>query len=403
MTGADRGRVVALVGIVLIALSLRTPVAALSPILDRIGEDIALDPVVLGAIGAAPPLAFAASGFVAPWLARRFGLERTVVTAIVAMALGHLGRALAGEALSLGLATLLTLMGVGVGNVLLPSLVRKYFPHRIGLLTGLYASVLSVSTAVPPLVAVPIADSAGWRWSLGVWAAVALLGVLPWISALRGRGAAPVSGAPAATGVLRMLRSPTAWALGVTFGASSFTAYAGFAWIPAILIDLVGVDAATAGQMLAAFAIVGLPPAVLVPLLAARMPRSVPVMVVLGSASFVLGALGLLLAPAALPWVWVTASGLGCLLFPLVLVLINMRSRTPQTTVALSGFAQTLGYIIGAAGPFLLGALHDATGSWQLPLVVLVVDGLLVLPAALQLARGRFVDDELSPDGTDRA
>ncbi len=388
------GRLAAFIGILLIALSLRTPVAALSPILDRIGAEITLDPVVLGLIGAAPPVAFAASGFLAPWLARRFGLERTVFASLVTMVIGHVGRALVGDSIALAVTTMVTLAGVGVGNVLLPSLVRRYFPDRVGLITALYAAVLSISTAAPPLLAVPVADTLGWRWSLGVWMAIALIAAVPWIAALR-RGPERGADVAAATGVTRMARSRTAWSLGVIFGVSSFTAYAGFAWLPSIVIDRAGVDAAAAGQMLAVFAIMGLPTAVLVPVLASRRPRTVPAMVVLGAMFFTGGALGLLVAPTAAAWVWAASSGLGCLLFPLALVLINMRSRTPSTTVALSGFVQTVGYILGAVGPFVLGVVHDVTGDWDAPLVIMLVMSLLLLPAAAWLARERFVDDEL--------
>ena len=143
------------------------------------------------------------------------------------------------------------------------------------------------------------------------------------------------------------------------------------------------------------FAIMGLPTAVLVPVLASRRPRTVPAMVVLGAMFFTGGALGLLVAPTAAAWVWAASSGLGCLLFPLALVLINMRSRTPSTTVALSGFVQTVGYILGAVGPFVLGVVHDVTGDWDAPLVIMLVMSLLLLPAAAWLARERFVDDEL--------
>lgn len=388
------GRLAAFIGILLIALSLRTPVAALSPILDQIGGEIALDPVVLGLIGAAPPVAFAASGFLAPWLARRFGLERTVFASLVTMVLGHLGRALVGDSTALAVTTLVTLAGVGVGNVLLPSLVRRYFPDRIGLLTALYAAVLSISTAAPALLAVPVADTLGWRWSLGIWVVIALIAAVPWIAALR-RGPESGTGMVAATGVTRMARSRTAWALGVIFGVSSFTAYAGFAWLPSIVIDRAQVDPATAGQILAVFAIMGLPTAILVPVLASRRPRSVSAMVVLGALFFAAGALGLLVAPAFLPWLWAASSGLGCLLFPLALVLINLRSRTPSTTVALSGFVQTVGYILGAIGPFALGVLHDVTGTWDVPLAVMLAMSFLLLPAAAWLVRERFVDDEL--------
>lgn len=423
------GRTLALVGILLVALSLRTPVAALSPILDRIGEDIPLDPLVLGIIGATPPLAFAASGLLAPLIARRLGLEQALLAALGAMVLGHLGRALAPEATMLTLASTLTLVGVGVGNVLLPPVVRRYFPDRVGLVTSLYATLLSISTAVPALVAVPVADAAGWRWSLAMWLVVSAIAAIPWVAILLERrpvavepqtvdvrtgpielGAIELGDAQAAATEAavehpdvhqparlgrRMLRSPTAWAIAVIFGSSSLGAYACFAWLPKLLADDSGVDAATAGALLALYAFMGFPAGLLVPVIAARFPRSAPLLALLGVAFFVVGYLGLLIAPAAAPVLWVASAGLGPLLFPLALVLINLRTGTPGSTVALSGFVQTVGYLLGATGPFVVGALHDASGGWSVPLVFMLVVVVLVLPAAAILSRGRKVDDEI--------
>jgi len=421
------GRTLALLGVLLVALSLRTPVAAMSPILDRIGRDIPLDAVVLGVIGAAPPLAFAASGFVAPAIARRIGLERALLASLAAMTLGHLARALAPESIVLTLGSVLALLGVGVGNVLLPPVVRRYFPDRVGLVTSLYATLLSVSTAIPALLAVPVADTAGWRMSLAMWLLVSLVAAVPWVGVLLERrplvpsapaepertgpielgaielGDAQAAGTEAALANrpassrlgVRMLRSPTAWAIGVIFGSSSLGAYACFAWLPKLLVDHAGVTPVAAGALLALYAFMGFPAGILVPVIAARFPRSVAAMALLGAAFFVVGYLGLLLVPTAAPVVWVASAGLGPLLFPLALVLINLRSTTPRSTVALSGFVQTVGYILGSVGPFVVGLLHDATGTWTVPLVFLLAVVALILPAAAVLARNRTVDAEL--------
>lgn len=398
------GRLLALVGVLLVALSLRTPVAALSPILDRVGAEIALDAVVLGLIGAAPPLAFAASGFLAPGLGRRMGLERALVASLAAAVLGHVVRAVAPDAVALTLGTAVTLLGVGVGNVLLPSIVRRYFPDRVGLLTSLYATIMSISTTVPALIAVPVSDAAGWRSSLAVWMLVSLIAAVPWVAMLLQRRAVsdpahtegPVAGVRGAGRLgTRMLRSPTAWAIAVIFGSSSLSAYACFAWLPRLLVDHAGASEATAGALLALYSFMAFPSSILVPVLAARFPRSAPLLALAGAVFFVVGYLGLLIAPAAAPAVWVGSAGLGPLLFPLALVLINLRSASPASTVALSGVVQTIGYILGASGPFVVGVLHEASGSWVPPLVVLLVVVALILPAAAVLARGRMVDTEL--------
>jgi MFS transporter, CP family, cyanate transporter len=399
-----RGRILAFVGIVLVALSLRTAVAAISPILGQISHDIPLSALVVGLLGAVPPVAFAVSGLLAPALSRRTGLDGGLLLAIAVMVLGHLGRAVAPNAVVLLVATVVTLFGVGVANVLLPPVVKRYFPDRIATVTAIYITVMSIGASIPALIAVPVADSAGWRVSLGLWCVVALLAVLPWVGMLARSRRARLPGAPPRAGVDepesalegRMSRSPIAWAMVGAFGAAAFASYATFAWLPTVLVDTAGVSRTAAGGLLALWAFMGFPSGVLAPILAARLRRATPLFVA-AIVFFVVGDGGLLLAPAAAPWLWVVLAGLGPLLFPLVLALINLRTRTHAGSVALSGFVQGIAYAIGAAGPLVIGLLHDATDGWTVPLVVLIaVAVVLTAPALVVLGRPRFVEDELA-------
>ena len=392
-----RGRILAVVGIVLLAFSLRSAVASLSPLFDAIGEDFVLPAAVLGLIGTVPPLCFAVFGLLASGFERRFGLERTTLVALGAVALGLVARAAAGDAYGLLLGSALVFAGVGVGNVLLPALVKKYFPDRIGLMTTVYSTMMAISTFVPPLVAVPVADAAGWRTSLGLWAVFALAGLAPWIVlALRARRAAlaEVDLEPVSTRVFgRMWRLPTAWALAVTFFVSSAVAYTSFAWLPKILVDTAGVTPQVAGTLLSLFALIGLPASLVVPVLVARRGVVLPLFIV-ASASGVLGAGGLLVAPASAPWLWVTLLGILPLLFPLVLTSVGLRTRTHDATVALSSFAQSLGYGVTMLMPIGVGLIHDATGSWTVPLVMLLAISLLAVPAGVVIARRKTVEQE---------
>lgn len=392
-----RGRILAVVGIVLLAFSLRSAVASLSPLFDAIGEDFVLPAAVLGLIGTVPPLCFAVFGLLASGFERRFGLERTTLVALGAVALGLMARAAAIDAYGLLLGSALVFAGVGVGNVLLPALVKKYFPDRIGLMTTVYSTMMAISTFVPPLVAVPVADAAGWRTSLGLWAVFALAGLAPWIVlALRARRAAlaEVDLEPVSTRVFgRMWRLPTAWALAVTFFVSSAVAYTSFAWLPKILVDTAGVTPQVAGTLLSLFALIGLPASLVVPVLVARRGVVLPLFIV-ASASGVLGAGGLLVAPASAPWLWVTLLGILPLLFPLVLTSVGLRTRTHDATVALSSFAQSLGYGVTMLMPIGVGLIHDATGSWTVPLVMLLAISLLAVPAGVVIARRKTVEQE---------
>ncbi|TFB99775.1 MFS transporter [Cryobacterium adonitolivorans] len=392
------GRTLALLGIVLVAANLRTAVAALSPIVSQISTDIPLTATAIGILGMLPPVCFAVFGIFTPVYTRRLGLENVLVLALTAILIGHLTRSLAGSPPVLVIGSVVTFAGLGVGNVLLPPLVKKYFPDRIGLVTSLYVTMLSLSTLFPPLIAVPVADAAGWRVSLGLWVLPVLVALVPWVTMfVRHRvqvtpGAVVDEAEPALVG--RIWRSSIAWALAVVFAASSLNAYAMFAWLPQLLIDTAGVTPAQAGTLLSVYAAMGIPCALLIPWLTARM-KNVAALVYLGAAVFLLGDLGLLLAPGMLTWLWVVLAGLGPLLFPLVLVLINLRTRTHAGSVALSGFVQSVGYTLGALGPLSVALLHEVTGGWTAPLLFLIGTALAVTVAGAVIARPHLLEDDL--------
>ncbi len=396
------GRTAALLGILLVALNLRTAVSSVSPILAAVGQDIPLSALLIGLVGMAPPLAFALSGPIAPVIARRIGLERALACAVAIMAIGHLGRTFTFSGHWLVAASVVTLVGVGIANVLLPPLVKRYFPDRLGLVTSIYVTLISLGAAVPAVTAVPVADAAGWRISLGIWFLLAITAAVPWLALIlrHRRELAAVAGTvplvvPKPEVALGLWRSPTAWAITLAFAVSSVTVYANFIWLPELLVDVAGVSAQDAGSLLGLFAIMGFPVAIVVPLLASRM-RNVGVLVHVSVGCYVMSALGLLLAPQAAVVLWVSLAGLAQLLFPLALLLIGSRTRTPEGAVALSAFVQGVGYTLAAAGPLVFGLLHEASGGWTAPLVFILIVGLTAIVPAIMLARPRFVEDELA-------
>ncbi|MFT4157322.1 MAG: MFS transporter [Microbacterium sp.] len=419
-----RGRALALLGIVLVAFSLRSAVASLSPVIDHVAKDFPISAVVVGLIGSAPPVCYAVFGLLTPVVERRFGLERVAIVAIAVMSIGLLLRGVAVDAASLLGATTLVFAGVGSGNVLLPPLVKKYFPDRLGVMMTLYSTTMAVSTFLPPLVAVPLADTLGWRVSLGMWGVIALSALAPWVTMFvtaktdavpAGKRAATQStnldaasdaftAAEVATGPItispanprifgRLWRLPLAWALALVFAASSSMAYASFAWMPTILVDIGGVTPATAGFLLSLFAAVGLPCALVVPVLVVRYHATRALFFVSVGAGLV-GLAGLMFAPTAALTAWVVIFGLTAILFPLSLVLLSIRARTPESAVALSGFVQSIGYGVAALYPIVLGVLHEVSGGWQLPLMMLAALLVVAGPAGWVAGGRQTIEEE---------
>ena len=418
-----RGRVLAVLGIVLVAFSLRSAVASLSPVVDHVARDFPMPAAVVGLIGTAPPVCFALFGLLTPLMERRLGLERVAVIALGAVTVGLVARGLAVDATTLLIATALVFAGVGMANILMPPLVKKYFPDRLGLMMTLYTTVMAFSTFLPPLIAVPAADVAGWRVSLAMWAVFALAGTIPWIvMLLRARTEAtavdatappaetedaaaagtdrlsfedatalstgPIVTAPSSSRAFsRLARIPLAWVLAGVFGTSASMAYTAFAWLPTMLVEHAGTTPQQAGFLLSLFAFTGLPASLIVPVLIVRF-QATTALYVIGAVGAVTGLLGLLLFPApSIVWLWVLLYGLAGLLFPLALVLISIRARESETAVALSGFVQSCGYVLAAVFPFLLGVVHTATGGWQVPLIVLTALLVASIPAGVYAGR----------------
>jgi CP family cyanate transporter-like MFS transporter len=380
--------------VVLLALTLRIAVASLSPLLTVIARDFEMPAAVVGLIGMAPPVAFALSGMVTPAIERRLGLERTVLIAAVVGAVMLSLRAAAVDAWTLLAATAGVFAAVGVANVLLPTVVKKYFPDRIGLMTTVYSTTMAVATFTPPLVAVPLAEAVGWRGSFVTWAVVAVAAVVPWVAmSVRSRASrADALAEPRASVLSRIVRVPQTWALVITFGVNSAVAYGMFAWLPLLLIDVAGVDAAEAGGLLALFSFMGLPVSLLVPVLLARTGRTTPfyVVAVLGGLT---GVVGLLVAPAAATALWVVLIGIPPLMFPLALVLFGLRTRAHETAVAVSGFVQSAGYGFAALMPLAIGVTHEVTGGWTAGLLLVAAALLLVVPAAIIMTRRESIEE----------
>ena len=377
----------ALVAVVLVAFTLRGPVSSVGPLLVELRSTQGLRGAAAALLPTLPLLCFGLLAPVAPGLAGRLGLHRAVLVGSAVLAAGIALRGAGTAGLFAG--TVLVGSGIAVVNVLLPAVVKADFPDRLPLATAATTSCMALSASVGAGSAEPLRDVTGGPLSsLAVWLLPAAVGLLAWFplartvsSDVRPSGAGPV---------LPLLRDRTARAVTVFFGMQALGFYTLLAWFPSILADA-GVPVAQGGAMLAVAALLGAPVALVVPRLAARR-RQQGREVLLVAVPLALSLLGLLIAPATAPWLWAVLMGVGTgAAFPLGLTLVLLRARDSAQAARLSAAAQGVGYVLASSGPFVVGVLHEGTGTWGPALLLLLVLLAVQTLAGRVAARDRLV------------
>ncbi|WP_017612033.1 CynX/NimT family MFS transporter [Nocardiopsis salina] len=377
-------------GIALAALNLRTAITSVGPVLDEVTGGLGMSGAGAGLLTTLPVLCFALFGGLTPVLSRRLGDHHVLVYALLALTLGLSARAVAPEPWMFLALSAVALSGGAIGNVILPALVKQHFPHRVGLMTTVYTTALAAGTAIAAAATVPVEQSTGeWRLALGMYALFGVVAALPWLASLRhsSRG----GNGKDTLGFTQVLRTGIGWQAVVYFGTQSSIAYIMFGWYAQMLRDQ-GMDASGAGVALAYLTTLGIPISLILPGLLTR-TRDQRVFVVLFAVAYLAGVAGLWISPLDGVWIWTTLVGIGMGSFVFALTIFALRTRTSAGTAALSAAGQSLGYLMGGAGPFLFGFLHDLTDSWHAPL--LLVAGLVAinLGVGLLLGRNRYLED----------
>lgn len=387
-----RSSALVLAGLLLLSLNLRPAAVSVGPVLAEVRAGLGMSAVSAGLLTSLPVLAFACFGALAPAAARAVGVHRVTLLALLALVAGLFGRSFAGDqVVFLGL-SMVALAGMAMANVLLPSLVKLHFPDHIGRVTGLYTTALSIGLTAALVLTVPVSVAFdGWRSGLGAWALVALLAAVPWLTLVRHDRA--LESQPRSITFGDVARTRLGLAMAGFFGLQSLQAYVVFGWFATLWRDH-GYTATQAGGLVGLLAAVSIPLSLWAPSAVARSadPRRILLAVML---CYPVGYLGLLLAPHALAIPCALLVGVGTVTFPIVLVLIGLRSRTPAGTAALSGFTQSMGYLVAVTGPFSVGVLHDATDGWTAPLLVLVALMVPQVLVGLYAARPAYIEDQL--------
>ena len=365
-------------GILCIAFNLRPALAGVGPLIGDIQEATGLSNTMLGLLTTLPLMAFGVFSTVTPLLTRRFGIGSTMFGALLLLVTGIVIRSLGGIFM-LYLGTLLFGIAIAFGNVLLPSLTKRHFASKSGLITSLYSSLMAAGASLAAGISVPLAHEykLGWRFSLGIWAIFAAVALMIWLPQLsRLKKTAQKRNYLKAMKTLG--KSRLAWNVALFMGLQSLTFYVVLAWLPAILQSR-GFNAEFSGWMLSLSQATGILGSLTIPVLAGRLKNQRTVVLFLIVVE-VIGLVGLSFPQVGWVPLWVSLIGLvlgGT--FGLALLFIVIRSKDADSATELSGMAQSIGYILAAAGPIIFGGIFDFTGSWVHSLVFLFVIAFLKL------------------------
>lgn len=390
-TARTRNVVLLLLGIILIAAVLRTPITSLSPLIDLIRRDIPISSTLSGFLTTLPLLAFAGLSPFVPKLSRTYGVEFTLFGALFLLLAGTLVR-LGNSEWTLAFGTILAGLGIAAGNVLIPALIKQEFPVRIGLMTGVYSISMNAFASAASGLSVPIAKSTslGWKGTMLTISLLCLLAILLWTPQLRFNQRPKAGSVQVSASKLNVWRSGLAWKITIYMGLQSLLFYTFVAWLPDLLMDQ-GMSSGQGGFMLSMLLLSQIPFTFLIPIVAARLKSQLSLL--LGTCFFYLASYALLLVAhgnLGVISIAIICNGIaGGTSFSLAMMFFSLRTRNAREASEVSGMAQSIGYLLAAAGPFVFGALHDTVHNWTLPLVVLICVTLGLLTVGISPARGK--------------
>ncbi|EIV6180388.1 TPA: CynX/NimT family MFS transporter [Klebsiella aerogenes] len=369
-SSANGNKLLLIVGILFIAATLRVTFTGIAPLLDAIRAEYQLTTAQTGLLTTLPLLAFGLVSPLAAGVARRFGIERSLLLAMVIICLGIGLRSLPSAAW-LYIGTALIGCGIALGNVLLPGLIKRDFSGHVARMTGAYSITMGAAAAAGSAMVVPLALAGfGWRGALLLLMVFPLLALLLWLPQARRQATTPMTGSGAAHN-RGIWRSALAWQVTLFLGINSLVYYVIVGWLPAILQSM-GYSEAQAGSLHGLLQLATAAPGLAIPLVLHRLKdqRGIAVLVAL---MCVVSTLGLWLLPGqAVIWTLIFGFGSGATMI-LGLTFIGLRASSAHQAAALSGMAQTIGYLLAACGPPLIGKIHDAYGDWHIPLLIVAL------------------------------
>ena len=379
------------IGIILVGANLRAPLTSVGSLISLIRDDLGISNTIAGTITTLPLLAFACLSPFAPKIAKRIGMERTIFLSLLLLLSGIILRSLFGTGF-LFVGTIFIGLAIAIGNVLMPGFIKINFPFKVGLVMGFYAVSMNIFGALGSGLSVPISSikGVGWQGSLGFWAILVCIALLFWLPQLRKREEPTKSGSSSIKKRGSIWRSRLAWCITIFMGLQSLIFYTLITWLPEIL-QLHGYSPSAAGWMLFLMQFALIPITFIIPVVAEKMQNQK----VLGGITamfFIIGIFGILLGNQSLMPVAVIMIGMASgSAFSLCMMFFSLRTSDGQQAAEMSGMAQSFGYLLAAIGPTLFGALHDISGGWELPLIMLIVLAGIIFVVAIASGKDRVI------------
>ncbi|CAH1054513.1 CynX/NimT family MFS transporter [Paenibacillus pseudetheri] len=379
-------------GIVLVAFNLRPAITSVGPLVGIIQEDVGLAHWSAGLLMSIPLISFAVMSSLVPRIAARLSNEKTLLLGLVILLVGICIRSIS-MTLFIFFGTLLIGVGIAIGNVLLPVVVKEKFPQKFGLMTSIYSTSMGLFASLASGISIPLAHDLklGWDGALIVWGIPTIIAIVVWILLIRLNPAKDNAVKSVRISAKQIWRSPLAWKIALFMGFQSSLFYITMSWLPEILYNY-GISRGTAGWLLSFTQIVGVPVSFLVPILAGRLHSQVWIAFALGMCSIV-GYAGLWMG-SSYPIMILSIILIGIALggnFPLALSYIGIRARNGNQAAELSGMAQSTGYMLAAIGPILIGYLYDMAHVWTIPLLTLIVISGVVMTFGMLSGRDKYV------------
>lgn len=391
----SKGKWLLIIGVILIAANLRAPLTSIGSLITFIRTDLEISHAVAGTITTLPLLAFAILSPFAPKIAHKISMEKTIFISLIILAVGIVLRSLFGP-IALFAGTALIGVAIAFGNVLLPGFIKMNFPLKIGIMTGIYGVFMNIFAALGSGLSVPFTTigQIGWEGSLVIWSIPAFIAIIIWAPQLK-KANNPVE----AENVEQekkssLLRSPLAWFITLFMGLQSLIFYTLITWLPEIL-QTIGYSSSSAGWMLFLMQFALIPFTFIIPVISERL-KNQSLLGGMTAVFFALGIAGVLIGIKSLIPISVILIGIaGGSAFSLSMMFFSMRTSSAIEASEMSGMAQSIGYLLAAIGPVIFGALHDMTGNWMMPLIMLIGVACVIFIAGIKAGKQKLVREAI--------